>query len=176
MAETVARAGSLQEIFDAALEALTDGLGVERSAILLLDDSGTMRFRAWRGLSDDYREALEGHSPWPGEAELQPLLVPDVRLDGALAPHEAALEREGVEAVAFVPLVHAGELIGTFTFLYAAPHEFTAGELQLVQTVASHIAAATQRKRTERELVDSRAELQAIFGAVADGITAQDTE
>jgi PAS domain S-box-containing protein len=175
MAETVARATSLDEIFDAALEAIVDGLGVERASILVLDTSGTMRFRAWRGLSDEYRAALDGHSPWTAaDPDPQPILVPDVGLEASLAPYRSALEREGIAALAFVPLVHAGELMGKFTFLYPTPHEFAAGELQLAQTVASHIAAATQRGRTQRELVDSRAELQAIFGAVADGITAQD--
>ena len=177
MAETVARAASLDEIFDAGLDALADAAGVERASILLLDASGTMRFRAWRGLSDDYRAALDGHSPWAdGEPDPQPILVPEIRLESSLAPYAAAFESEGVEAAAFVPLVHAGELIGKFTLLYGTPHDFTAGEVQLAQTVASHIAGATQRKRTERELVDSRAELQAIFGAVADGITAQDAD
>ena len=177
MAETVAHAASLDDIFEAALQALVDALAVERASILLLDAAGTMRFRAWHGLSDEYRAALDGHSPWaPGDLDPQPILVPQVRLEAAIEEYRTAFAREGIEALAFVPLVHAGELIGKFTFLYATPHEFTAGELQLVQTIASHIAAATQRKRTEEKLVESRAELRAIFDAVADGITAQGSD
>ncbi len=116
MAETVARAASLDEIFDAALDALVDGLGVERASILLLDESATMRFRAWRGLSDEYRAALDGHSPWAiPEPDPQPILVSDVRQEAALAPYGPAFEREGIEAAAFQPLVHAGELSGKVT-------------------------------------------------------------
>jgi PAS domain S-box-containing protein len=175
MAETVAGASSLDEILHAGLAALADGLGVERSAILLADADGAPRFRAWRGLSDAYRAAVDGHSPWPrGERDPQPVLVPDATVAAELEPYGAALAAEGIEALAFVPLVYAGEPIGKLMLYYAAPHELTAEELQLAATVANHIAAATQRKRAERDLVESRAELQAMFGGVADGITAQD--
>ena len=96
MAETVARAASLDEIFEAALEAIVDGVGVERASILVLDASGTMRFRAWRGLSEEYRAALDGHSPWAAaDPDPQPILVPDISLDASLAPYKAAFEREG---------------------------------------------------------------------------------
>ena len=38
-----------------------------------------MQFVAWRGLSDAYRQALAGHSPWkPGERDPEPVLVRDV--------------------------------------------------------------------------------------------------
>jgi hypothetical protein len=32
--------------------------------MLFDDDAGVMRFAAWRGLSDAYRRAVEGHSAW----------------------------------------------------------------------------------------------------------------
>ncbi|HEX5800786.1 MAG TPA: PAS domain-containing protein [Gaiellaceae bacterium] len=175
MAETVAGASSLDEILQAGLGALADGLGVERAAILLVDAEGVPRFRAWRGVSDAYRAAVDGHSSWPaGDPDPQPILVPDPTGAAELEPYRTALAREGIEGLAFVPLVYAGELIGKLVLYYSEPHDFTAGELQLAGTVANHIAAATQRKRAERELVESRAELEAMFGGVADGITAQD--
>jgi len=175
MAETVAGASSLDEILQAGLGALADGLGVERAAILLVDAEGVPRFRAWRGVSDAYRAAVDGHSSWPaGDPDPQPILVPDPAGAAELEQYRTALAREGIEGLAFVPLVYAGELIGKLVLYYSQPHEFTAEELQLAGTVANHIAAATQRKRAERELVESRAELEAMFGGVADGITAQD--
>jgi GAF domain-containing protein len=45
------RAGSLRDVFDAALDAIVGSLGCERASILLFDDFGVMRFVAWRGLS-----------------------------------------------------------------------------------------------------------------------------
>ena len=177
MAETVALAASLEESLEAGLDALVEGLGAERVAVHLADTSGSMRVRARRGSSDELCAAIDDHLPWPpGDPDPRPILVPDVRSDVTLRPLQPTLERDGVEALAFVPLVHAGELIGAFVVAYSTRHEFAADELHLAQTVARHIATATQRERTERELAESRAELEAIFGAIADGITAQDPD
>ena len=59
------RSTSLAEIYDAALDAITAALHCSRASILRYDSAGVMRFAAWRGLSDRYRSAVEGHSPWP---------------------------------------------------------------------------------------------------------------
>src|SRR5262245_32803515 len=58
------RAGSIDDIYDAALDAIIRALDCERASILLFDDAAVMKFVAWRGLSDGYRQAVEGHSPW----------------------------------------------------------------------------------------------------------------
>ena len=67
------RARSLDDIYNAALDAIVDTLGCSRASVLLFDDAYVMRFVAWRGLSDDYRKAVEGHSPWQrGHARSRP--------------------------------------------------------------------------------------------------------
>src|SRR5688572_2545061 len=58
------RAESNHDAFEAGLDAIRDGLGCKRASMLLFDETGVMRFVAWRGLSESYRKALEGHSPW----------------------------------------------------------------------------------------------------------------
>ena len=58
------RSESANDVYEAALDAIARALGCRRASILLFDDAGIMRFAAWRGLSDDYRRAVEGHSPW----------------------------------------------------------------------------------------------------------------
>ena len=60
----MAHTQTVEDIYGIALDALTQALGVTRSAILLFDDQEVMRFSAWRGLSDEYRRAVEGYSPW----------------------------------------------------------------------------------------------------------------
>src|SRR4051795_585437 len=55
------RAESLAHIYDAALAAILNAVRCERASILLFDESGLMRFVAWRGLSAQYRQAVEGH-------------------------------------------------------------------------------------------------------------------
>jgi GAF domain-containing protein len=75
------RARSLADVYDAALDAIVTTLGCRRASILLFDEAGVMRFVAWRGLSEGYRKAVGGHSPWkPGDREPQPIFVTDIEL------------------------------------------------------------------------------------------------
>ena len=106
---------TVDEIHQTALDALTRGLGVSRASILLFDAGGVMRFTAWRGLSDPYRRAVEGHSPWtPDAIEPQPIVVPDVTKDASLAPFLPTIQAEGIAGMAFIPLVSLGRLVGKF--------------------------------------------------------------
>ena len=73
------RAGAPSDVYDAALDAIQRALGCERASILLFDASDTMKFVAWRGLSEGYRRAVEGHSPWTRDAkDPQPICLPDI--------------------------------------------------------------------------------------------------
>jgi GAF domain-containing protein len=119
-------AESVEGIYDAALTALERAIGVQRSSILMFDRHGVMRFGAWRGLSESYRKAVEGHSPWSADAEdPEPILVPDIALDPALAALGPVFDAERIAALAFIPLVHAGRLLGKFMLYYEALHPFT---------------------------------------------------
>src|SRR5262245_55451427 len=62
--DKIYRVGSLTEVYKAALDSILSALNCDRASILLFDDSGVMRFVAWRGLTDAYRQAVEGPSPW----------------------------------------------------------------------------------------------------------------
>src|SRR5438270_8706435 len=64
-ADAVAGARALDDVLDAALDTLLEAAGADRASVLLADDEGVLRFRAWRGLSDRYRTSTEGRSPWP---------------------------------------------------------------------------------------------------------------
>ena len=77
----------------------------DRASILLFDEDGLMRFKAWRGLSDGYRSAVTGHSPWrKGELGSMPTTVPDVSAHDSLNGYRLVFEREGIRALAFIPL------------------------------------------------------------------------
>jgi signal transduction histidine kinase len=145
-AKCVASAETVGQVFEAALDAIAGALGTERGAILVYDDAKVMRFRAWRQLSDDYRRAVEGHSPWPPDAVApQPVLVPDVEADRTMKPYLPLFHREGIGSLAFVPLVTRGRLIGKFMVYHAGPHTYSAGEIDLAIAIAGHLASVTAR-------------------------------
>ena len=91
------RARSLSDVYDSALDAILEVLGCERAAVLIFDDAGVMRFVAWRELSEQYRRAVEGHSPWTREVkDPQPICIEDV--DAADLPEslKATVKAEGI--------------------------------------------------------------------------------
>jgi GAF domain-containing protein len=111
----LSRAGRLEDVHAVTLTSLLDATGADRAAILLFDDDGVIRFKASRGLSAEYQTAVTGHSPWPrGTRDAQPLVVPDVLIDGSIASYREALLREGVRAVAFIPLALDAGVLGKF--------------------------------------------------------------
>ena len=94
LTHAIGRTERLEDIYEAALDALADGLNVARAAVLLFDPDGIMRFKAWRGLSDAYRAAVEGHTPWtPRSTGAEPIVVADVRQDASLAPYLPTMPR-----------------------------------------------------------------------------------
>jgi PAS domain S-box-containing protein len=176
-ADAVAGAQALDEVLEAALDALLEATGADRASVLLADVAGVLRFRAWRGLSDRYRAATEGHSPWPPDVQdPQPVVVEDI----AGADFEPALERvvrkEGIGALAFVPLVRGGRLLGKFMLYRDAPHEWSDRELLLSRTIANHLASVTERTQAQHALHESSGQLASILRTVEEGITATNPE
>lgn len=151
------RAADVRELCDAALDCLTEMLGVERSAVLLLDQEGGMRFRASRGISDAHRAAVEGHSPWPvGTTNAAPILVSDVEFAPELAHFRARSRSEGIRALAFIPLVHGDELLGKVMLYYGEPHAFSDDEVDAALAVAGQVGFALGARRAARALQEAR--------------------
>jgi len=171
LADELHRAESWEQVFDAALDAICQALQVERASILLFDESGKMRFVRWRGLSDAYRAAVEGHSPWKAsEQNPQPVSVEDVSSAGLDETLARTVEREGIAALAFIPLVWNQCLIGKFMLYSSVAHGFATDEISLSVTIARQLAFAIERKRAEdrerkmsAEAIDARAKFRAIF-------------
>ncbi len=160
LSDAVVRAETLAAVYDEALNGMMQALRTDRAAILLFDDDGVMRFKAWRGLSDGYRRAVDGHLPWKiTDVNPQPVLVPDVDADPSLAALRPVISGEGIHALAFVPLICKGTLRGKVMLYYDQPHRFDDEEICLAQTIAGHIALAIERKRMDETIRKSEARL-----------------
>lgn len=152
-AQASVSADNVEQVFSAGLEAIAQALGASRSAILLFDEQGEMRFRAWRGLSDGYRRAVEGHSPWSRDAvDPHPVLVPDVHADASLRAFADLFDDEHIGSLAFIPLVTRGRLIGKFMVYYDRAHEYSRAETDVALTIGNHLASVTSRFAAVAEL------------------------
>ena len=101
LTKAISATRTVEGIYPATLDALHDGLGVTRASILLFDPDGVMRFKAWRGISGEYRAAVEGHTPWGADAvDPPPIVVGDVDQEPSLAGYQQVLEKEGIRALA----------------------------------------------------------------------------
>jgi PAS domain S-box-containing protein len=177
VADAIARATTLEELLDEAIDTLLEATTANRAAVLLQDDGGVMRFSAWRGLSAEYMKQTEGHSPWaPDAVDPQPVLVDDVATGGFDADVEHTVHAEGIVALAFVPLVHGDRLLGKFMLYHDKPHDWGAREVRLCRTIANHIASATVRTRARIALRESREQLETIMRTVDEGIIVQSPE
>jgi PAS domain S-box-containing protein len=175
---TITQTESLDEIYAAALDALAAGLGVRRAAVLLFDRDGTMRFSAWRGLSDAYRAAVEGHTPWaPRVKGVQPMVVRDVNDNASLAAFLPAFRQEGIAALGFIPLEGADGVIGKFMLYYGEPHAFTPDELEFAGLIAVQVAFAVERTHAHQKIRESAGasqRLAAIVESSDDAILSKD--
>jgi PAS domain S-box-containing protein len=100
------RASSLTDVYDAALDAIRGALGCERASVLLFDETGVMRFVAWSGLSENYRRAVDGHSPCARDAvNPEPICIDDIGASDIPDPLRTTIKAEGIAATAFIPLV-----------------------------------------------------------------------
>lgn len=145
LARAIGRSRDVDELCEIALDALNDGLGIKRSAILICDAEGAMRFRSHRGLSDDYRRAVEGHSPWPaGTGDPKPIVVADTQKARDLEAFQPALKAEGIRALTFIPLVSHDRVIGKFMLYYAKPQAPSEDDMQLALLIAAHVAFAVE--------------------------------
>ena len=159
----ITRAGRLESVYDAALDAFEQGLGVRRAAILLFDADGVMRFKAWRGVSDDYRREVEGHTPWrPDTPDAQILVVPDVRDDAGLQPFQHTILSEGISSLAFVPLKYTAGVLGKFMLYFDEPRVFGEHEQTMAEVIAAQVSFAVRRLEAEQAANDREAELRLV--------------
>ena len=146
-AVTFSRCGSVHEIYERALDAVLALTGSRRASLLLFDPDGVLRFKGSRGISEAYRRAVEGHTPWtPGQREPEPIQVPDVALDSSLGKYREAILGEGILALSFFPLATASGTIGKLMVYWDQPHDATPAELALLRTVSGLTAYALERQ------------------------------
>jgi PAS domain S-box-containing protein len=149
-------ATSVEDIYAAALEVVLSTLHCDRAAILLYDAASVMRFVVWHRLSQRYRRAVEGQVPWKhGSRKPRPVAMDNIDLADISRSLRATIRSEGIQAVAFIPLIAEGKLIGKVMVYYDEPHQFGSKELNLALNIATQLALGIERKRAEAALRES---------------------
>jgi PAS domain S-box-containing protein len=136
-----------------------------------------MRFEASHSLSEEYREAMTGHTPWRrGTRDARPIVIPDVLSDEELIPYRNIFVRENIRAQVFIPLEGERGVFGKFMLYYAEPHVCSENELAVAQLIAGHVSLAIERRRAETSLAQSERRLQTILDNSPAVVFAKDME
>ncbi len=155
------RASDMQSVLRAAMDAITEGLGCAKCSILLFDSGDVIRFVAWRGLSDHFRQALDGHTPWkPGIAEPPPIFISDIIKSDDSEFVKTNICNEGIRSLAFIPITSQGRVIGKFMACYPAPHHYSEASRTLAVTIARQLGFGLERAKIEQARIDSLRDLQ----------------
>jgi PAS domain S-box-containing protein len=153
----LSRESTLDGLYTHAMDAIAVALGVDRASLLIFDHEDVCRFVAWRGLSERYRAAVEGHSPWtPRDLDAQPIAVVDVEQDASLASLHAVFQQEQVRSLLFLPLVGRQRVWGKFMLYAGHARVFTPEEVDIAQLIVREIAAALDWRQRDQELLEER--------------------
>ncbi|MBL8755172.1 MAG: response regulator [Planctomycetes bacterium] len=165
----MANTSDLADMFAAVVQALVETTGFSRASALTFDAGGVMRFRASQGLSDEYRCAVDGHSPWrPDSKDVAPIFVDDVETAGDLRELLPVFRREGIGALAFLPLAGGGRLLGKFMLYSGQPVRWRDRDLGFASAAADLLASFLLREEVNEKLLHAR-RMQSL-GLLAGGI------
>ena len=124
--ERLHRARSVDDVYESALDAIIQALGCCRASILLFDEAGqyaVCRLARAVGRLSARRWTDIRHGP-PTRTDPMAIFIDDVASADLPEALKAIVKAEGIGALAFIPLVAGGKLIGKFMTYYDAPHAF----------------------------------------------------
>lgn len=173
----LAISGSLKDsgAFDAALQGITQQLGVEAASILSYDPAmHRLRYEAGRGFSSDAagREVSEDVGTFAQEAadRAEPLLIAS-SFEAPDDPRKDYLSREGFSCCAALPLTAKGRLLGALELFGRKPFDQDEEWNEFLTTLASQTAVAFDNRYLLRTLENSNAELVRAYDATIEALS-----
>lgn len=173
------------QILDEVCRIVVNDCGYRLAWIGLLEDGGAgqvIRPVAHAGLDDGYlakldidlRDPQRSRGPAARSVLLRkPAVVRDVATDSAFAPWRAEALKRGFAAVAGIPLVTNGKVMGTLTVYAAQVSAMSDEEIRLLGELAANLAQGLaglrlrrDRARAEQDLRASEARLRKVTNAI----------
>lgn len=164
LSRKVNEAATVDHIYEYSLDTLEVTLQTNRSSILLFDEKNTMRFKAWRGISKKYRNAVEEHSPWDiNTKDAKPICISNVFEDKSLARFWDLFKEENIFSLTFVPLTYNDRLMGKLVLYKDYECVINSKEMQLAETIANQIITAVMRRKDQEALQKSEKKYRNFF-------------
>jgi anti-sigma regulatory factor (Ser/Thr protein kinase) len=145
----------VEALLDSLLDRIRGLLDVDTAAVLLVDTSGTgLVATAARGLEEEVRQGVSVPLSRGFAGRIAATRRPVVldRVDATTVVNPILIDK-GIKAMAGVPLIDGGRVVGVLHVGSLAERRFTDGEIQLLQRVAERVTLATGSRlaRMERD-------------------------
>lgn len=164
LSRKINEAATMDNIYEYALDTLEVTMQTNRASILLFDEKNVMRFKAWRGISKKYRNAVEQHSPWNADTKnAKPICIQDVFSDGSLSKFYNLFREENIISLTFIPLTYNNRLMGKLVLYWEHEHVIKSRQLQLAETIANQIITAAMRRKDQEALLESEKKYRNFF-------------
>jgi PAS domain S-box-containing protein len=182
--EQIAEDAPLPDVLTALIRVFEEQAPGALCSILLLDDTGRLRFGAAPNLPEAYLREVDGLSVGPRNGSCgtavhrrKPVVVADIATDPLWEQGRDLALRHGLHACWSRPIVSAhGEVLGTFALYYRSPRVPDARENSVIE-VAAHLAGiALERKRAQEALRHSEKQYRDLVETSNDLIWSVDVE
>ncbi|HEX6509851.1 MAG TPA: GAF domain-containing protein, partial [Chloroflexota bacterium] len=142
---------SLESVFSLVADALRQVFNIDRFAIVLVQDDGSLRVTGSEGLSEAYLETVR-HSIDKGMgaralAQRKPVYLRDAPNSPEYHPLQEAARDEGFHTVLIWPLFSGPDPLGYVIMYHDDIREYTPAEVTLAQAMVQQAALAVQHNR-----------------------------
>jgi len=169
---------SLAQGLDLCLEAARVVSGLDAGGIYLLnEDTGSLELARHFGLSEGFTTAAGRYGPDAPETQVvlggEPVYG---RYETVTAPDDTKNESEGLRALAVVPILHEGRVLGCMNMGSHDAESVPEDARNALEGIAARISGAIAAKRAELGVRENRRFLQSVFDSIRDGITVLDCD
>jgi len=148
------------------VERAAELFGADRAAVFTRTSAGTFRAQVKLNVSDEYCQAVEHATTWPvastAFAERRVVSVHDIADNASESDLRDVWVREGINTVTVAPLVSDDAASGALTLYYDERHDWTAGDLELLQRVADLGSTVVRNAENYNRMATWAAQLHSI--------------
>ena len=180
VAQALAGSTDLHDVLNQALEGALEALDFAAGVISLVDDeTDALRLFSHRGLPPSLAASLETCGLDGTLCDFvyrsqEPIQLED--LNQRTPVDTSGLTKLGLQAFAGAPIVHRGEVLGTFCLFDRSPRVLTEGDHTLLVAVGQQIGVAVENARLLQDARRRRLYLEAVLSAAWDAVVTLDAE
>jgi|GEM_PF-1264328 len=177
LALALSATSDLDQAFELCVDAALSIAGLDGAGIYIADGSGNLNLVTHKGVSNEFAQACAiMPADLPGTQAVLSGLPRYMHAREVAPPIRGILEREGLQAVASLPIAHGGSVIASFYLasrtLLAIPNSIR----HLLESLASQIGGAITRIRAENLLKESEERFRTFAEGLPQIVFEVDTE